>query len=203
MNERKKICLDCDGVLLDYWQANKDWAKIHHPEYKLSDKNYYMGLSQDEAWILIQSFWNSGNLSKLPYFSGALEGVNKLHEYYHIDVATALHPSYEDERLINLKDLKRHSFKCCKQNKVDYIINILKPDIAVEDKPKNVKALSNAGITVYYPKVKYTEGLEEYGIEYKDWDELTRVLLTEQGEDYLLKDIMEHQKDAWETLAKY
>ena len=59
--------------------------------------------------------------------------------------------------------------------------------------------MAQAGISVYFPKVKYTEGLEEYGTQYNNWNELVEMLLPKT--DSLVKDIIEQYKETWERLA--
>ena len=54
-------------------------------------------------------------------------------------------------------------------NKTDHIINNIKPIIAIEDKPKNIQILSEAGIRVFYPILEYTKGMEQFGTPYENW----------------------------------
>ena len=83
----KLILVDCDGVLLDWFYAFKQWMKRHgYGEPQMFDgKSYYcvsksFGLSKKEGQKLVRMFNESATIRKLPPLRDAIKYVKKLHQ---------------------------------------------------------------------------------------------------------------------------
>jgi hypothetical protein len=83
----KLILVDCDGVLLDWFYAFKQWMKRHgYGEPQMFDgKSYYdvsksFGISKKEGKKLVRMFNESATIRKLPPLRDAIKYVKKLHQ---------------------------------------------------------------------------------------------------------------------------
>ena len=82
MNE-KVICVDCDGVLLDWEYAFDQWMKRHGYEPVMENEYNVVtryGLEKKEGKRLIRMFNESAWIRKLPPLRDAIKYVRKLHE---------------------------------------------------------------------------------------------------------------------------
>ncbi len=176
-NKGNKICCDVDGVIANFGEEYQKWLIENHPKIDIDPKSYHCGVPYELGKEFISEFWKSGAVRKMKHFPDAKYYFNKLAEIHDIYIVTAINPNYSVQRTKNLSGYNYKSLVLIHKQKADWIINELKPDIAIEDKPINIKILSDAGIKVYYPSyLPYTKGLEEYGIPFKSWKHLWELL---------------------------
>ena len=89
MNE-KVILVDCDGVLLDWMYAFRQWMKRHGyvpkrgyesvEEGEVYDVSVVYGLERNEKQRLCRMFNESATIRKIPPLRDAIKYVRKLHE---------------------------------------------------------------------------------------------------------------------------
>jgi 5'(3')-deoxyribonucleotidase len=179
LKEKKyKIMSDVDGVIVDFVNPWIDWVEKKDPNIKIDKSRYDLGLSGEIIGRYINDFWKSGAMNSLPIYENAKESFNNIAKKHDIYIVSALNNDYFKERKENLKGFNYKILKLIDNNKVEWIIDTLKPDIAIEDDPKNIMRLSGAGIKVYYPKfATYTDGMEAYGNGFDNWKELEEMLI--------------------------
>jgi len=177
-----KLMSDVDGVLVDFNGDFADWLEENHNDafqgFNPAVWDFNLG---KESWNYIKEFWSSGVLTNLTIFPNAKKVFNDLSEIFQMNIVTALDPKYKSERVINLKGFKYDSIKVLGTGKIEYILNNLKPVVAIEDKPEYIRRMSKAGIDVYFPRIPMTRGLESYGTPYRNWLELKKILLEKYG----------------------
>jgi 5'(3')-deoxyribonucleotidase len=175
--KNKKICCDVDGVIANFGEKYQKWLIENHPKINIDPNSYHCGVPYELGKDFIAEFWRSGAIRKMEHFPDAKYYFNKLSEIHDIYIVTAINPNYSVQRTKNLSGFNYKSLILIHRKKSDWIINELKPDIAVEDKPANIKTLSDAGIKVYYPSyLPYTKGLEKFGTPFKSWKHLWEIL---------------------------
>lgn len=167
-----KLMSDVDGVLVEFSRPFAEWIQRENPDLEIDLDQWGFGLPKEQVDGFIVGFWSSGELRSLPFFPDALEGINSLKSLFEIHLVTALAPEYEPYRVENLKDVKYDSLTVAGWGKRDYVIDVVKPVVALEDKPELIKEFSDAGIDVFYPLIPITKGLGEYGTCYTNWQEL-------------------------------
>ncbi len=173
---KKIICCDVDGVLLFFAGAFVKWYNAHHVE-KISDADmhdYGFNIdSRDYLYKEIKMFWDTPFFSSMPLMDkDAPKYFNLLAKNNEMIIATAVDEKHRKSRETNLYQFDYDKIYFVPHDKAKFIIEKLKPDIAIEDKPDTIKELSAAGIKVYYPDLSYTKGLEKYGTKYNLWKEL-------------------------------
>ncbi len=180
------VVVDCDGILLDYQKSYFDFVASNYPELvkQLDDTKWDFGLGDELAWKIVKEHWASpGILQTLEEYPRAKEGFNQIAEVFDVEIVTALNPKFYEDRKINLHGFNYRDLTLF-ESKVPHIINTIKPDVCIEDSPKNIRLMSEGGITeIYCPILPYTEnaGLEEYVIFYESWDQLVRLLMEKYG----------------------
>jgi len=173
---KMKLMSDVDGVLVDFNNTFANWMEEHHPELAPVDRGkWHFGLDDEVAWGYCEEFWETDWIRRLPFFEGAVDGLNSIIDIFQIHIVTALPHKYEHARRVNLSSVNYDSMMVIGRDKMDYIIDVLKPDIAIEDKPKNVNLLHETGIDVYYPDHPITKDIS-VGTRYFSWKELVEIL---------------------------
>lgn len=180
------IVCDCDGVLLDFSKGFAKWNNRNYSDFEVDEDplTYDFGLGGDELdelWKRVQKFWQSSEMACLDHMEPEIvQNFKKLRSIHNVQVASAVDPSTMKDRLENLKEFEiTESELILDVDKIDKIINVIKPHICIDDSPENIKKLCSAGITVFYPNyVKYTNTIDEdIAIPYQNWDHL--ILLIE------------------------
>lgn len=173
----KKIMCDVDGVLLDFIGGFRNYLKEHYPPLILDERYWAFGLEPEIAWQLVEEYWASDDFYKigLKFFPGALDGINDLANDFAIHIVTSLAPQFEEGRRINLKEVNFRDIQVIGRGKLEYILNKLQPDIAIEDKPKTIEAMVEIGVDVYLPNIKLTEEVT-VGTKYDNWLELVSLI---------------------------
>jgi 5'(3')-deoxyribonucleotidase len=175
--KEKAICCDVDGVITNFGDAYRKWLSKNHPKVKINPDSYHCGVPFELGKDFVSELWRSGVIREMEHFPGAKTYFNKLAQKYDMYIVTAINPNYSVQRTKNLKGYGYKSLTLIHKRKTDWIINDLKPDIAIEDKPANIKTLSEAGIDVYYPiYVPYTNDMEDYGTPFNSWKHLWELL---------------------------
>ena len=137
-----------------------------------------MGIGKD-GWDLIVKYWRSESFARgLPEIKGAKVGFNAIAKDYDITIVTAVPEEFRKIRAANLKGFRYAKLKMFGKNKVQWIINTLKPEFAIEDKPVNVKKMAAAGINVYYPIIPLTKSITRgpHAIPYRNWAQLVKLI---------------------------
>jgi len=171
-----KIVSDVDGCLLRFLEPFAKWynANFEDKIYNQHKQDYDLGKGDDDKFYpRIKQFWETPIFGNLPLMDkDAPKYFNMMARKNIMVIATAVDLKHADRRKKNLKDFKYDEIYFVPHNKEKFIINELKPDIAIEDKPELIIALAKAGIKVFYPELKYTIGMARYGTMYKNWKEL-------------------------------
>lgn len=178
LQKRYVISCDVDGVLLDFIGGIKKWADKTHPEYDIKINipgNWYFGVDKKLAWKMVEEFWATDELSKLPQYPGAKTGFNRLAKNFEVHIVTALDAKYKAKRVKNLSGFNYESMTVKAEGKFQTIVNKIKPDIAIEDKPELIQRMTRAGIDVYWPNLPLTKGVA-VGTKYKNWPDLVKKL---------------------------
>lgn len=191
-----KIVCDCDNVLLDFSKGFAKWNNSKFEDIHTDEcpETYDFGFGEsdsalDTLWERIKLFWKTPNMAKLePMEPGIVENFKKLCSDYSVSVISAVDKSVKDSRLENLEEFGvKDDNLLLDVNKIDKIINEIRPNVCIEDSPENIIKLCNAGITVFYPRyVKYTKNInEDIAIPYDNWENLLYLL-------GILQDMVEH-----------
>ena len=173
-----KICSDVDGVILDYIQGFIDFT-IKEKIYYEHDPNLYGVIRNFPNKEEIYERFLSGNyLSNLNYYDHSLKILNLLAQKHELYLVSALDPTQQKEREKNLNALNYISLQCVGESlKEQIILEEIKPDIMLEDRPKLIKTFSNNGISVIFPEWhNYTKGMERYAIPFSNWLEIPKLL---------------------------
>jgi hypothetical protein len=176
--KKVKIVCDVDGVILDFSKSFARFWNSKYPDHLISErpKSWRFGLPKEMHTRLhdeVNNFGRTEESGKLEYlFTDIDPYFNYLSEIHDIHIVTACPEEFKENRILNLNYLKYSSLAFKSKNKAKYIIEEVKPFIAIEDYPENVVKLSVAGIKVYYPDLPYTAGYEAYGTPFNSWKEL-------------------------------
>jgi uncharacterized HAD superfamily protein len=170
------ICIDTDGVLLDFLEPFAKWYNANFTDkvHEHHKQDYDLGKGDDKKFFpRIQQFWETPMFGSLPLLDkDAPKYFNLLAEDNTMIIATAVPEHLSAARTRNLNEFKYSGLHFVPKDKAYFIINLIRPSIAIEDKPETIKELYHAGIKVYYPYCKYITGMEKYGTMYKNWKEL-------------------------------
>lgn len=173
----KKIVCDCDGCILDFAFKFSEWWNLDHFDLiSGTPTSWDFGVKDTKAlYEGVVEFQKSKNFESIPYlFPDTEKFFNILSEKYKIIIVSATPLFAEESRKKNLENLRYNKLILKPEKKIEYIINNIRPSIAIEDKPEYIKQLASCDIQVYYPKIKLTEGkgLENYGFEFNSWSDL-------------------------------
>ena len=173
-----KICSDVDGVILDYIQGFIDFTREEKIPYTY-DPNIYGVISNFPNNDLIYERFHAGNhLSKLKFYDHSLKILNLLAEKHELHLVSALEPEQFNKREENLNSLNYSSLQCVGDFlKEQIIIEEVKPDVMLEDRPELIKSFKNSGIIVYYPDWHaYTKGMDQYATPFSSWEEIPELI---------------------------
>ena len=172
------ICSDVDGVILDYIQGFIDFTikeKLpfsHNPELYGVIQNF-----PDNVKVRDQ-FYSGKYLSQLNYYENSLEILNMLASKHELHLVSALEPSQSEKRVENLEMLNYTTLQCVgDDHKEKVIVEEVKPDIMIEDRPELIEAFHLAGIRVIFPDWHpYTKGMECFATPFSLWNEVPYLL---------------------------
>lgn len=160
VDNEKVICVDCDGVLLDWVYAFSCWMDRHgytvnkEAEYKMSLK---YAIENSEANKLVRMFNESAWIRRLPPLRDSIKYVKKLHEE-HGYVFHAITSLSDDEysqhlRTKNLRELfgptafERYTYLDTGADKDEVLENYRDSECYwVEDKPENADVGDKVGM---------------------------------------------------------
>jgi hypothetical protein len=176
--KKKKFVWDVDGVLLDFstdferFVSNELGIDVNHEDYDL-------GIDRKTIEPIINKFWNSENFSRLKQYPSAKEVFNYIAKRTESVIATAISGEYARAREKNLSGFAYKKIHYLPVDKKKFVVNTLKPDVCIEDKPSNIEFYTNAGILTFFPSnLPYTKGLSiKYAIPYNSLEELKDKLI--------------------------
>jgi len=178
----KKIGCDVDGVLLDMRLSIQNHIRINSLNTHNYPEEYYSFKTISSDGYLVPDdrtlyyFWGTEAISHLEFFPEAKEGINTLSHSHEIHIVTALPSQHVALRTKNLEGVNYSSLHVIGRQKKDFILDTLKPDIVIEDKPALIQQFSRAGIQVFYPDRPYIPDMRELAVPYRSWDELLEML---------------------------
>lgn len=172
---RMKLMSDVDGVLLDFVSMFAYWISKNYPEIELEREKWHFGLEEKRAWELCEMFWETEWMAKLPFFPGVKDGINNLVDLFQIHIVTALPHRYEYQRKLNLSSINYDVIQVIGKDKEHHVIDVLRPTVAIEDKPSTIQNFHDAGIDVYYPDTPLTVNVI-VGTKYQNWTELVKMI---------------------------
>ena len=173
-----KICSDVDGVILDYIQGFIDFTMDENIPYTYNP-NLYGVISNFPNNDAIYEKFHAGNcLSKLKFYKDSLKILNLLAENHELHLVSALEPKQHQKREKNLNSLNYSSLQCVGDFlKEQIIIEEIKPDIMLEDRPELIKSFNKSGISVFYPDWHaYTKGMDRYATPFSSWEEIPELI---------------------------
>ena len=173
-----KICSDVDGVILDYIQGFLDFTQkekipyIHNPNFYGVIRNFP---NNDEIY---KKFHAGDYLRNLKFYDFSLKVLNLLANFHELHLVSALEPEQYEKRAENLSELNYASLQCVGDSlKEQIIVEEIKPDLMLEDRPELIQNFYNAGIYVVYPNWHpYTNGMEKYATPFSSWQEIPEIL---------------------------
>ena len=201
----KIICSDVDGTFLDFYGPFEAWCRNNsdHGDSIITKQRHY---ADDDFIIrmeLMKDFWESAELLSLPFDEGSEKVLNFMHDNCELHIVSALPKQYQDKRAVNLEPINYHDLRCVGDNdigdgiKESYIINDLKPDIMIEDKPSMVEAFHEAGIEVYWPRRMYNNHLK-VGTPFHSWTHLGFIMFRYE----YLKTYLAPESEGLTTISK-
>jgi beta-phosphoglucomutase-like phosphatase (HAD superfamily) len=183
--KEKVILVDCDGVLLDWMYAFKQWMNRHG--YKEVNPEVYevhqvFGIEKKEAKMLVRMFNESATIRKLPPLRDAIKYVRKLHEehgYVFHAVTSLSNDNYAQHlRTKNLCELfgptafEKYVYLDTGADK-DEALAVYKDTgcVWVEDKPENARVGKSLGLDAYLMAWEFNA--DEYNIpRVQNWKEM-------------------------------
>jgi hypothetical protein len=173
-----KICSDVDGVILNYIQGFIDFTQREEIPYTHDPKIYGVIRNFPDDAEIRDKFHGGDDLCQLNYFDDSLKILNTLVSQHELHLVTALEPEQTQKRTDNLKDLNYTSLQCVGElHKEQIIVEEVKPDVMLEDRPELIKAFYNAGIHVLYPNWHlYTQGMDRFATPFSNWLEIPELL---------------------------
>ena len=189
----KRIILDCDGVLLDWAYAFDVWMGEHG--YKRIDDTckYYsqairFGITDQEAYLQIKRFNESGCVGFIPAFRDSVEYVTKLSELgWKFEVISCLDKDKYAQRLRS-KNL-RHIFgdvfdfiDCALDftvGKEQYLLDRYadKGYYWIEDSVSHAESGLNVGLNSIVMDHPYNQ--EWTGLRVKNWKEIYQIIIND------------------------
>lgn len=166
----KKICLDADGVLLNYNIAwGNLYSKLFNQKLNIVNPHAYHAYemfgvekpSKEQNEIFYAEF-NKNGWKSLPAIDGAVEAVNKLKDSnYLIYVVTSMPKNALEDRIENLLNVGFPIFnkviatgRTNSSNPKESVIKEIQPDFFVDDMKKNFIGLEKTTQCVYInPKI--------------------------------------------------
>ena len=172
------ICSDVDGVILNYIQGFIDFTIEEDIPYQYNPELYGVIRGVGNESKLRKRFHDGDFLRRLVYYEGALEVLNTLVKINEVHLVTALDPDCSNKRAENLSRLNYTSMQCVGDaDKERIIIEEVKPDVMLEDRPELIQAFNLAGLKVFYPDWHlYTQGMAPFGTPFSCWKQLPQLL---------------------------
>lgn len=176
---KNTIGLDIDGCLNNYHRDLLDFIELKY-NLKAPSSEYcavdLLNLSPQEE----NDFWrefNDVSLS-LKVLDGAIEALNKIREYYDIDIITArfYHASKCTEIWLDSNEIRYNNLYFNAGDKLD-VCKWKNIEIMIEDNPHNAMILANNNIKVLLIDHLYNREVEhENIIRCKTWNEIWSVI---------------------------
>ena len=173
-----KICSDVDGVILNYIEGFIKFTIKEKINYNHDPSTYGVISSFPNKKEIYERFHSGNYLSNLNYYEHSLKILNLLTQKHELYLVSALEPEQQKEREKNLSALNYKSLQCVGDSlKEQIILEEIKPDIMIEDRPELIKTFYNKGISVIYPEWhNYTKGMDRYAIPFSNWLEIPKLL---------------------------
>ena len=124
-------------------------------------------------------------MSQLKFYDDSLEILNLLASKHELHLVSALEPNQTKKRVENLKMLNYTTLQCVGDDlKEETVIEEVKPDVMIEDRPELIEAFHHAGIKVIFPDWHpYTKGMERFATPFSLWNEVPYLLKNFLNED--------------------
>ncbi len=173
-----KICSDVDGVILDYIQGFIDFTKEENIPYTYNPNLYGVISNFPDNDAIYEKFHAGNYLRKLKFYDHSQKILNLLSKNNELHLVSALEPEQFKKRKENLNSLNYSSLQCVGDFlKERVIIEEIKPDVMLEDRPKLIKSFNNSGISVFYPDWHvYTKGMDQYATPFSSWKEIPKLI---------------------------
>lgn len=182
------ILTDCDGVILDWWEAFSLWMSEkgyklindHEKHYEIADKYC---ISKEKKKSLVREFNESENMGSLPPFKDAIHYIKKLHEkhgYVFHAITSMSNDTYAQElRKQNIKNLFgetaffKFSILDTGADK-DHILEAYRDSecIWVEDHVKNAELGHRMGLRSFIMDEDHNQHCSNEVIRIKSWKDL-------------------------------
>jgi len=172
------ICSDVDGVILNYIQGFIDFTQRENIPYNHDPELYGVIRTFPDNEAMRDKYHDGNDLSHLNFFDDSLEILNMLAGQHELHLVSALEPEQTQKRTDNLKELNYTSLQCVGDfHKEQIIVEEIKPDVMLEDRPELIEAFHNAGIRVLYPEWHlYTKGMDRFATPFSNWLEIPELL---------------------------
>ena len=169
-----KICSDVDGVILNYTQGFIDFTRKEKIPYSHNPEIYGVISNFPDNLKVRDQFYSGNYLCQLKFYEDSLEILNQLASKHELHLVSALEPNQSKKRVKNLKMLNYKTLQCVgDQRKEKIIVEEIKPDIMIEDRPELIEAFHRAGIKVIFPDWHpYTKGMESFATPFSFWNEV-------------------------------
>ena len=173
-----KICSDVDGVILNYIQGFIDFTKEENISYNYNPSLYGVISNFPNNDAIYKKFHSGDFLRKLKFYDNSLDILNLLAKKHELHLVSALEPEQLKKREENLSSLNYSSLQCVGDFlKEQIIIEEIKPDVMIEDRPELIKSFNNSGISVLYPDWhEYTKGMDRYATAFSSWEEIPELI---------------------------
>ena len=173
-----KICSDVDGVILDYIRGFIEFTQIEKIPFTYNPKLWGVIRNLPDNFEVRDRFHAGDSLRNLKYFDGSLEILNLLASSHELHLVTALEPELAQKRAENLKCVNYTTMRCVGHlRKEQIIVEEIKPDVMIEDRPELIKSFFDAGLCVIYPDWHpYTTGMDRYATPFSHWQEIPDLL---------------------------
>ena len=188
--KEKVILIDCDGVVLDWVYAYKQWMSRHG--YKVVNPNVYdvadmYGLEKPQSKQLVRMFNESAWVRKMPPLRDAIKYIKKLHEehgyVFHAITSLSNDEHAQHLRTKNLCEL----FGPTVFEKYVYLDTGADKDEAlapyansycywVEDKPENARVGKNLGLNSHLMAWEFNQGVQDIP-RVQNWKEMYEIIV--------------------------
>ena len=173
-----KICSDVDGVILNYVQGFIDFTRKEKIPYSHNPELYGVISNFPDNKKVRDQFYSGNYLSQLKFYDDSLEILNMLASKYELHLVSALEPEQSKKRVENLKMLNYTTLQCVgDEHKEETVVEVIQPDVMIEDRPELIEAFHRAGISVIFPDWHpYTKGMERFAKPFSLWSEVPNLL---------------------------
>lgn len=185
----KVILVDCDGVILDWMYAFKQWMNRHG--YEIVEKDVYdinvmYGIDRKQSKMLVRMFNESATIRRLPPLRDAIKYIRKLHEehgYVFHAITSLSNDEYAQHlRTKNLIELfgatafERYTYLDTGADK-DEALAVYKDSGCywIEDKPENALVGKKLGLNAYLMGWEYNVDVKEVP-RVQNWKEIYEIV---------------------------